>query len=169
MQRDIILPEAFARNLKSQISSEFKSQISSEEENSDHDDSIQYVAIKLLHHGPPPNYIIRPGQEIEISNFHSNDLLKKVYIHMKALKDLLNVGAKSYFMKKVVLCPEFIAKSKESTVRFDELLFEALSHRDLRGLFEKKINYKRWEREIRASKGEGAAELNEIPLSFVRD
>ena len=63
---------------------------------------------------------------------------------MKATKDLLGINAKSYFMKKVILRDEFLVKAQDSTSRFDELLYEALSHPDLKAQFDHRIDFDAW-------------------------
>jgi hypothetical protein len=126
MKRDVILPEVYD-NIK--------------------EDPVVNVAIKILHYGPEDNYIIRPGQEMEVEKFKDNATLKGIYIWMKAIKDILDVPAKSFFMKKVVLLPEFVAKCER--VREDdnntkvELLKEALSHPDLKPAFETELDFER--------------------------
>ena len=68
MARDLLLPEAIGTL--------------------DSDKTSVDVAVKILHYGQKNNYIIRPAQEMEISNFHNNQRLKHVYISIKLLRDL---------------------------------------------------------------------------------
>jgi hypothetical protein len=120
MQRDIMLPEAFQDNTK---------------------EGVQWVAIKLLHYGPKHNYMIRPGQEMEITTvFDEHPRIKRTYCQMKLVKDIYNVNVKSFFIKKVILRKEFIELSKNKNISDENLLYEAISHHDLKSKFEEKIN-----------------------------
>ena len=123
MERDIILPE-------NQVIEQ--ENVTSQKPN--------YIALKLLHYGSDDNYIIRPGQKIDATDdFKEYPLLKKVYICIKGLKDLLEVPAKSYFVKQVVLLPQYKTKAeelaKQGQPELNEMIYEVLSHPDLKRLF----------------------------------
>ena len=150
MKRDIILPDAF-KKLGSQTLN--KSSVD--------------IAIKLLHHGPEPNFMIRAAQDMECINFRENEVLRKIYVYMKCIKEILEIPAKSYFMKKVILRDEFLFRTRDSIERFDELLHDALSHEDLKPLFEKRIDFQQWKDGtygIDYHKNNGLGEKNYIPL-----
>jgi hypothetical protein len=120
MKRDVILPESFRDNTK---------------------EDVQWVAIKLLHYGPRHNYMMRPGQEMEITTvFDEHPRVKRTYCQMKLLKDIYDIKVKSFFMKKVILREEFIAFSKTNEITDGRLLYEALSHSDLKSKFQEKID-----------------------------
>jgi hypothetical protein len=123
MSRDIFLPEALSAMDKS-------------------DSSL--VAIKLLNYGPESNYVIRPCQEMRVENFQDSPKLKEIYQHMKALKEILSVDVKSYFLKKVSLLPEFKTKARVPEASTMELLYDVLSYPDLKRRFAKQIDYERW-------------------------
>ena len=54
----------------------------------------------MLNYGPNNNFILRPAQEMEIEEFHTNDKIKQVYIHLKSLKDLLSYWCEILFDQK---------------------------------------------------------------------
>jgi hypothetical protein len=101
---------------------------------------------------------------MEIERFQSNDLLKKIYINMKALKDLLGVDIKSYSIKKVVLRPGFVASTMEPKADLDELLLEAMSHSDMKRGFQDRVDYHLWKREIVERKEKAKGNFGKVPL-----
>jgi hypothetical protein len=119
MKRDVILPESFGDIIQA---------------------GVQWVAIKLLHYGPNHNYMMRPGQEMKIkTDFDEPPLNKRTYCQMKLLKDIYDVKVKSVFMKKVFLRHKFIYRRETGTAD-GYLLYEALSHPDLKSKFQVKID-----------------------------
>ena len=120
------------------------------------DTAKPYICMKILNFDSrEPNFILRPGQILEIDELQ-DERLKTVYIWMKALKDHFRAEVKSYFLKKVLLLPAHMAKlSKEEDQRQEEsnrsseeelkLLFLCLSHPTLKVVFEKYIDYTNWE------------------------
>jgi hypothetical protein len=53
------------------------------------------VSLKLLHYGNERNYILLPGQSLDVERFSKNNL-KTIYSYLKALKTLLDVPVKSF-------------------------------------------------------------------------
>ncbi len=84
----------------------------------------------------------------------------KVYIRLKAIKDLLRIDISSYFIKKVLLAREFKTLASNPGMDSLKLLVEALKHPDLRTVFGDLVDYDRleevtkpqvtWSREISA-------------------
>ena len=128
IKQDRVLPESFRTN------------------DSRKSDGMIFVGMKLLNYGPGNNFLVRPGQQLEITHFGTNPTLKKCYCYVKILKCALNVDLSSYFVKKVLLTDEMLRKSRERYIDPEKLLFEALHHPDLRPSFEGKIDYEKWDR-----------------------
>ena len=117
-----------------------------------------YICMKIINfEADQSNFILRPGQILDIAEL-KNEMLKTVYILMKALKDHYKADVKSYFLKKVLLLPDHLAmaKSEASTNQQGQtesgelhkeelqLLFRCLSHPTLKVVFEKHIDYVKW-------------------------
>jgi hypothetical protein len=64
--------------------------------------SDDYVAVKIINYGNDNNMIIMPAQSMQIDNFEKNNL-RNYFTYVKALKVLLDIDVKSYFLKKVCL------------------------------------------------------------------
>ena len=127
------------------------------------DTAKPYICMKILNfESGQPNFILRPGQILEIDELQ-DERLKRVYIWMKALKDHFTAEVKSYFLKKVLLLPANLAKlPKKKDPRQEgngprmesiwpskeecKLLFHCLSHPTLKVVFEEHIDYPRWEK-----------------------
>ena len=153
-RRDIILPEVF--------------QTQSTE--------VKEVAIKLLNYSDENNYIIRPAQEAGIADLQSNKVLLQTYLHIKALKSVLQIEAKSYMVKKVLFLPEFSKRAragnlledpKKLKTEWQKLLFDVLNYPELRKSFGTKIDYEKWHMN-QTQRGIGQEELeraiSKIPL-----
>ena len=84
-----------------------------------------------------------------LQEFENNKRLFDVYIKIKALKDLLGAETKSYFVKKVLLRPNFKAITDGGFHLPGRLLFTALTLPELRGQFEHLIDFERWQNEIK--------------------
>ena len=142
-ERDIIQPEAFSMQ-STEICESF-------------------VGLKLLNYGDDSNFIIQPAQEMEVQDFQTNEILHEAYIHLKALNTVLDVGVKSYMLKKILLLPDFKKTSwkriednalwgqtyeDERMMRecWQELVYDVTHHPDLRPRFEKKIDFRRWQK-----------------------
>ena len=116
------------------------------------------VGIKLLHHGPTNNCIIRPAQIMQIQNeFIDNPVMRLIYCYMKCLKHILEVDIKSYFLKKVLLRNEFksnielhlqSANAQAKPVFLNGTLFDVMSFPDIRVKFESKIDFKKWNQSL---------------------
>ena len=126
------------------------------------DTSKPYICMKIINfEADQSNFILRPGQILEIAELQ-DEMLKTVYILMKALKDHFKADVKSYFLKKVLLLPDHLAmaKSEASTNQQGQtesgelhkeelqLLFRCLSHPTLKVVFEKHIDYVKWKNNI---------------------
>lgn len=112
------------------------------------------VGLKLLHYGSENNYIVRPAQILNIVDFSGYPKgIKDVYCNMKYIKTALNVDIKSYFMKKVLIRNEFVARVESGGREIDHL-FEAMSYPEIRKAFEKRIDYDRWREQMKYSSSE---------------
>ena len=148
IERDRILPESFVK------------QASKDEASGPTCD----VAIKILNFDRSMNYIIRPGQVMHINEFDEHKKLKKVYIHAKAMKDMMDVDIKSYMIKKVILLDEMKEAILKEDVLLDEALFLALYHSELRNAYKEKVRFKSWENKIERRKRLGSIDIDqEIP------
>ena len=143
-ERDIFLPEGFLL------------------ESGEVRNPIQNINIKLLNYNDENNQIIRPGQRMNVYKLRGIDL-QQAYVHIKALKTVLEASAKSYMVKKVLLQLEFLMTAtvevldlEKQDTKWQEIVFEVLHHPDLKKHFEKKIDYSKWSRE----------KCWEIPLKF---
>ena len=58
------------------------------------------VGMKILHYGQTDNCMTRPGQRMQISDFHDRPILKEVYCYAKALKTFIGIDVKSFFLKE---------------------------------------------------------------------
>jgi hypothetical protein len=135
-------------------------------------DQLQ-VSVKLLHHGPDQNYIIRPFQRLNnIRTMQDDRYLKKVYVRAKALKDLLRVDSKSYLIKKVILSTAFRIRLSDDLSDVDiegdthseprllaNALFNALSDEHLKRSFEVAIDFDAWKALLQSG-----TDFDRIPL-----
>ena len=137
IERDRLLPESFASSLEKDTTGTFD------------------VAIKILNYGESNNIIIRPGQNLEVANeFDSEEqgeLLRNVYTHAKALREVLRLNIKSYFLKKILLQDE-TKKVIKASRRLDEGLLILLSHQEVKKSFKGDIDFNHWERNIEQQK-----------------
>ena len=154
-QRDLILPEAFRfqRN----------------------DVRYMTVGLKLINYTNKENFIIQPAQEMTVNNFHSNEILRKAYIHSKAINQVLGIGAKSYLMKKVLLLPQYKKRAEEGDKLTDAeerrkcwqaLVFDMLHHPDLKRRFQDKINFEEWTKVDKDWRHKEYLACPEIPLKM---
>ncbi len=64
----------------------------------------EVICLKLLNYNSTgPNYVIRPGQKVDLSHMEEHGSTKKVYTHLKALKTVLQLDVSSYYIKKNIL------------------------------------------------------------------
>ena len=100
--------------------------------------------MKLLHFGEESNFIIRPAQRLEITQFGEYKNLKQCYCYIKYLKSIGNIDISSYFIKKVLLTDKMKKMSmmenslewwdvSDTRLKYDafDLMNEALKHPDL--------------------------------------
>ena len=126
MKRDRILPESLKKDAE-----EVK---------------VIPVGMKLVHFGRERNFIIRPAQRLQMSNFEKDQDLKDTYCKVKSLKYLLNIDISSYFIKKVILTEEMMRKIKSCSYSLDKI-FEVLSHQDLKPKFAEIIDFEQWSKD----------------------
>ena len=94
------------------------------------------------------HFILRPGQVLHsFAQFEEFPQLKAVYIYLKALKDIFDLDIKSFLIKKVCLKSETKALTKELVTKNPtfELLHKVLNLNDLKPMFEKVIDYAKYE------------------------
>ncbi len=154
VEKDRLLPEVYARERRRST-------------------PASSVTIKLLNYRPQRNHIIRPSQPMRVhEEFRRHGgRLHQVYVHLKALRSILDVRVTPYVIKKVVLCDEVKESVVGSDVRLDEALLRVLSHPELRARFMGAIRYGDWGRRIDArseSKGESNVMVDHIPLVVPR-
>ncbi len=89
IERDRLLPESFKKLIE-------------EEKRS----GVYDCAIKIIHYGSQNCHVIRPGQVMNVTELLSDDKLRAVYLHLKAVNLLLGVNVKTYTIKKIVLGDE---------------------------------------------------------------
>ncbi len=143
IKSDRILPESFQ-----------------ETQNEKAKDDVFEVGLKLLHYGSENNYVIRPAQMLRVVDFSGYPTLcKEVYCIMKYLKTVLKVDVKSYFLKKVVLRKEIVQMAEKSK-RVEKPLFEAMTYPAVKKVFESKVDYKQWKKNMDKAK----VRTNVIPL-----
>ena len=129
LKQDRIFPEEFNQ----QYSTENKS-------------GIITVAMKLLHCGKENNFIIRPGQILDVETFKRRPKLKKVYTYIKCLKTMLKADVSSYEIKKVVLSKEVHSLKLNGPAMKNVL--EILRLPKLKSFFEDKIDFDSWEQNV---------------------
>ncbi len=101
------------------------------------------IAIKFLNYSDEKNYVIRPGQALDLKFFEKEEALKEAYIYLKALKRVLNVKVSSYFIKKVIFT-EGVLPVLKGKVSIALKLQSALKDSRLRPFFEEAVDMEDW-------------------------
>ncbi len=121
------------------------------------------ITIKFLKYSDKKNYVIRPGQALDLKIFEEEEALKETYIYLKALKIVLNVKVSSYFIKKVILSRNLLPELKREDLLIAQRLQLALKDSMLRPFFEEAIDIEEWTRVL--SKGD----FDTIPLKHKKE
>jgi hypothetical protein len=123
MARDVLLPEAFEATVMEEK-------------------PIQ-VALKIVNYNCSI-FIIRPGQDLKVDEFHRNKVLFDAYIIIKALIHKYQLEIKSFLSKKILTSPYFVQLTRHIDNDVPKLVFNALQHGLLKPGFQILVNYEKW-------------------------
>ena len=103
------------------------------------------VGMKFLNFGPGEDCIlVKPGQVLQVQQLQDYPNLLRSYCIIKAFKDALGVGLKSYMLKKLLLREEI--KQSSETSNSNAIVRRLMSLNGIKEHFEELIDFEEWEK-----------------------